>query len=147
MDAIKSDNTNEVKLRGYLYVVLGIVLENIFLENTEFSVDTELSSKLLFFLNQQFQNEITLNDLSRIFGYSASYLSRYFKDRFGIGLNQYINILRLRNALLLMQEGKNNHTYCALESGFASMRTFYRVFKQEFGCAPREYLSNLGCRL
>ncbi len=147
VDAIKSDNTNEVKLRGYLYVVLGIVLENIFLENTEFSVDTELSSKLLFFLNQQFQNEITLNDLSRIFGYSASYLSRYFKDRFGIGLNQYINILRLRNALLLMQEGKNNHTYCALESGFASMRTFYRVFKQEFGCAPREYLSNLGCRL
>ena len=144
VDAIKSDNTNELKLRGYLYIVLGIVLENIFLKSTEFSVDTELSSKLLFYLNQQFRNEITLNDLSRTFGYSSSYLSRYFKDRFGIGLNQYVNILRLRNALLLMQEGKNSHTYCALESGFTSMRTFYRVFKQEFGCAPRDYLSDLG---
>jgi AraC-like DNA-binding protein len=147
VDAIKTDNTNEVKLRGYLYVVLGIVLENIFLKSTEFSVDTELSSKLLFYLNQHFRNEITLNDLSCTFGYSPSYLSRYFKDRFGVGLNQYVNILRLRNALLLMQEGKYTHTYCALESGFTSMRTFYRVFKQEFGCAPRDYISVLGSQL
>lgn len=147
VDAIKTHNTNEVKLRGYLYVVLGIVLENIFLESKEFAVDTELSSKLLFYLNQQFRNEITLDDLSCTFGYSPSYLSRYFKDRFGIGLNQYVNILRLRNALLLMQEGKNTHTYCAMESGFTSMRTFYRVFKQEFGCAPRDYISVLGSQL
>jgi len=140
VDAIKTDNTNEVKLRGYLYVVLGIVLDNIFLKSTEFSFDTKLSSKILFYLNQQFRNEITLESLSCKFGYSPSYLSRYFKDRFGIGLNQYVNILRLRNALLLMQEEKNTHTYCALESGFTSMRTFYRVFKQELGCAPRDYV-------
>ena len=147
VDAIKTDHTNEVKLRGYLYVVLGIVLDNIFLKSAEFSVDTELSSKILFYLNQQFRNEITLESLSCTFGYSPSYLSRYFKDRFGIGLNQYVNILRLRNALLLMQEGKNTHTYCALESGFTSMRTFYRVFKQEFGCAPRDYISVTGSQL
>ena len=146
VDAIKTDNINEVKLRGYLYVVLGSVLENIFLESKEFAVDTELSSKILFYLNQQFRNEITLESLSCIFGYSPSYLSRYFKDRFGIGLNQYVNILRLRNALLLMQEEKNTHTYCALESGFTSMRTFYRVFKQELGCAPRDYIPVSGSK-
>ena len=26
------------------------------------------------------------------------------------------------------------------ESGFGSLRTFYRVFAEEFGCSPREYL-------
>lgn len=140
VDAIKTEHTNEVTLRGYLYVILGIVLDNIFLKSAEFSVDTELSGKILFYLNQQFRNEISLESLSGTFGYSPSYLSRYFKDRFGIGLNQYVNILRLRNALLLMREGKNTHTYCALESGFTSMRTFYRVFKQELGCAPRDYV-------
>lgn len=144
VDAIKTDSSNEVKLRGYLYVVLGIVLENLFLENTESSVDTELSTRILFYLNQHFRNEITLGSLSATFGYSPSYLSRYFKDCFGIGMNQYINILRLRNALLLMQERKNTHTYCALESGFTSVRTFYRVFKQELGCAPRDYVPILG---
>ena len=139
-DAIKTDSGNEVKLRGYLYVVLGIVLENLFLENTENSVDTDLSTRILFYLNQHFREEVTLRSLSAAFGYSQSYLSRYFKDCFGVGLNQYINILRLRNALLLMREEKNTHIYCALESGFTSVRTFYRVFKQEFGCAPRDYI-------
>lgn len=147
VDAIKTDNTNEVKLRGYLYVVLGIVLENIFLENTESSVDTELSTRILFYLSQHFRSEITLSGLSSTFGYSQSYLSRYFKDCLGIGMNQYINILRLRHALLLLREGKHTHTYCALESGFTSMRTFYRVFKQELGCAPRDYISVLGSQL
>jgi len=68
VDTIKTDNTNEVKLRGYLYVVLGIVLENIFLERTEFSVDTEISNKILFYLNQRFRNEITLKSLSNFLG-------------------------------------------------------------------------------
>jgi len=55
-------------------------------------------------------------------------------------LIQYVNILRLRNALLLMKNRKHTHTYCALESGFPSVRTFYRVFQSEMHCSPREYL-------
>ncbi len=144
LDAFKTDSNNEVKRRGYLYVILGIVLENLFLENTESAIDTELSSRILFYLNQNFRNEIMLDSLSATFGYSRTYISRYFKDCFGIGINQYVNILRLRNALLLMREGANTHTYCALESGFTSVRTFYRVFKQELGCSPREYTPILG---
>lgn len=140
VNAIKTGNHNDITLRGYLYVILGIVLDNLFLEYTESSVDTELSTRILFYLNQHFRDELTLRSLSAAFGYSQSYLSRYFRDCFGIGINQYVNILRLRNALLLMQEGQHTHTYCALESGFSSMRTFYRVFQQEFGCAPSEYL-------
>ena len=137
---IKKDDGNKVKLKGYLYVILGIVSENIFLESAECSVDTELSTNILMYLNQNFQNDITLRSLSTTFGYSQSYLSRYFKNCFGIGINRYINILRLRNALLLLQQGKNTHIYCALESGFSSIRTFYRVFNQEFGCSPMDYL-------
>jgi AraC-like DNA-binding protein len=31
-------------------------------------------------------------------------------------------------------------TAAALESGFQSLRSFYRAFQAEFGCTPREYL-------
>lgn len=141
VEIIKTENCNEVKLRGYLYVILGIVLENIFLEPAQAPVDAELSTKLLLYLSKNFKNEITLDMLSAAFGYSQSYLSRYFRKCFGIGITQYVNILRLRNAMLLMQKGKHTHTYCALESGFNSVRTFYRVFKQEFQCSPREYIT------
>lgn len=48
-------------------------------------------------------------------------------------------MVRLKNALMLMHEGKHTLTYCALESGFNSVRTFYRAFSEEFDCTPKEY--------
>ncbi len=143
VNAIKTDNGNNIKLQGYLYVILGIVLENIFLEASNCSVDTELSTRVLLYLNNHFKNKISLKSLSETFGYSQSYFSRYFKNCFGVGINQYVNILRLRYTLLLLKEGNNTHTYCALESGFNSVRTFYRVFKQEFGCTLQDYFSSI----
>lgn len=141
LNALRAESNNEVKHRGFLYIILGIVLENLFLENKEDANDTELSSKILFYLNENFQKEITLDSLSATFGYSKTYISRYFKKNFGIGISHYINILRLRNAMQLMRDGANTHTYCALESGFTSIRTFYRVFKSEFGCTPSDYFA------
>lgn len=141
VNLIKSRDCNEVKLRGYLYIILGIVLDNIFLENAENTVDTDIATKIMLHINKNFHSEITLDSLAADFGYTKSYLSRCFKNSFGVGFNRYVNILRLRNFLFLASEKRLSHTYCALESGFPSMRTFYRVFKQEFKCSPKEYLS------
>lgn len=132
--------TNPVTRQGYLYVILGLILDNILLEAPEAVPDSSLSSKLLFYINYHFKEPLSIDSIASHLGYSPSYLSKYFKNTFRIGLPQYINFLRLRNALLLMQEGKHSHTYCALESGFNSVRTFYRVFQNEFHCSPREYL-------
>jgi len=139
VNEIKS-GCNDVKLRGYLYVILGIILDNIFFTEADASFDADFFSTLLIYLNQNFREKITLDTLSERFGYSGSYLSRFFKKHFGIGINRYVNILRLRQYLLLMQDKKHTNTYCALESGFDSMGTFYRVFKQEFNCSPGEYI-------
>ena len=73
------------------------------------------------------------------FGYNSSYLSRSFSKTFGISFNKYLTMLRLREAILLMRSGEMNVTECALESGFGSMRSFYRAFREEFGCTPKEY--------
>lgn len=142
LESAMAEGLNGVKLKGYLYLILGTVLDNIFLEGSDEAANTELSEKLLLYLNQNFKNDISSETLSAAFGYNKRYLSSYFKSTFGVGINQYLNVLRLKNALLLMKNGKNTHTFCALESGFSSMRTFYRVFKEELGCAPGDYFSD-----
>jgi len=135
-------HVNEITQRGYLYVILGMIMDHVGFEALEEPIDTQLSSRLLFYINDNFKTTITLASLAAHFGYSESYLSRYFKSCFGIGINQYLAIVRLKNVLTLMQEPENSITYCAFESGFNSMRTFYRVFYQEFQCTPREYLAH-----
>lgn len=137
---IEAHRENLILVSGLIYVILGTVMENISFEESDKPVDTDFASGLLFYINENYKSDMSLEVLSHKFGFTKSYISRYFKDCFGIGLNRYINILRLKNAILLLKEGKNNITYCAMESGFNSLRTFYRVFGEEFGCSPKDYI-------
>jgi len=136
-------STNEIQRLGYIYVILGTIMNFICLEDTTENKDNDLSSKLLFYINENFKNDLTLSSISAHFGYNASYISKYFRDCFNIGLIQYLTVIRLKNALMLMHEKRHTLTYCAFESGFNSMRTFYRVFSSEFSCTPKEYIKNL----
>lgn len=137
---IQREDINKIEQLGYIYAILGIVMDNVFLEKSAEPTDTALSSMLLFYINENFKNGITPAQIAAHFGYSQSYISRYFKSCFNITLIKYLTIIRLKNAIMLMHEGKHSTTYCSLESGFSSMRTFYRTFYNEFGCSPKEYM-------
>ena len=128
---------------GYIHVILGLVMDKIFLDTDAQSHDSLIPSKMLLYVNENFRSEITLDTLASKFGYHKSYVSRYFKQCFQVGFCEYLSAVRLKNAMILMNEQKHSITHCAMESGFNSMRTFYRVFRDEFGCSPGDYLDRL----
>ena len=138
-EEIKRDDLNDIERLGYIYVILGTVMENVFLESTNEVHDPTLSSKILLYISENFKNGLTPSQIAAHFGYSQSYMSRYFKSNFNITLVKYLTIVKLKNAIMLMHENKYSTTYCSLESGFSSMRTFYRAFYNEFGCSPKDY--------
>lgn len=141
-DAIRSiiESKSEITRRGYVYVILGQLLERVRFEKAENERDLRLASRVLIYLNHTFREELTLTDVAQALGYHPSYLSRAFKSTLHIGFNHYLTVLRLREAILLMREENRTVTAAALESGFQSLRSFYRAFQAEFGCTPREYL-------
>ena len=140
--AIRSvmETKSEVTRRGYVYVILGHLLERVRFEESDHERDLQLTSRVLIYLNRAFREELTLGDVAQALGYHPSYLSRMFKSTLHIGFNRYLTILRLREAILLLREGERTVTAAALESGFQSLRSFYRAFQSEFGCTPREYM-------
>lgn len=140
---LKRDNINDIEKMGYIHVILGIIMDSIFFEDGYSAPSPELSTKILLYLNDNFKKDISLKKAASHFGYTKSYISRYFSASFGIGFAQYLTALRLKNALMLMNEKKHSITECALESGFNSTRTFYRVFYNEFGCPPGDYLAHI----
>ena len=142
-EKISSGTLNEIELHGYIFVILGTIMEYINFSTSDSNAETELASEILLYINENFKENLSLSALSTVFGYSESYISRYFKSTFNIRLNEYLNIIRLKNAISLLSENKQNIAFCAMESGFNSMRTFYRAFNQEFGCSPKTYMKNL----
>ena len=137
---LNSSADNKIKKLGFLSVILGLVLDGAVLIDRAGGVDASLSSRILLYVNENFREDISLGSLATHLGYNKSYLSRYFKSSFHIGFNQYLTTIRLKNALMLMHEHSDKQAFCAHESGFNSLRTFYRAFRCEFGCSPKEYI-------
>ena len=134
---------NELSKRGQNCVVLGAILDKMTSVDDNSSPSHSFSAEILIYISEHFKEELTLPDLSRKFGYNPSYLSRMFRSAFGISFVEYLTMLRLREAILLLRSGKKSVTECAMESGFGSMRSFYRAFSEEFGVTPKEYLKQL----
>ena len=84
--------------------------------------------------------ELSLELLSKQFGYSEKYISYGFKKQFYIGLNAYINAQRINFAVRLMER---NHSYVkeiAERCGFRDQMYFSRLFKKTVGMSPRAYI-------
>lgn len=135
-------NPNEITARGYVYVILGALLDRLETEPRSAPIDPSFSTKILLYISQNFREDLSLASIAAAMGYNPSYLSRAFKNCFQIGLSRYITMVRLREAVQLMKESNKSVLACALESGFRSSRTFYRAFCEEFHCTPKEYLSS-----
>lgn len=128
-------------VRGYIQVISGLLLELIPLVETPAGRDAGQIQEILSYLHDNFRSPVGLSALSSRFGYSPSRFSHIFNENVGCSISQYINTLRCRNTagLLLEHEGISVLD-AALASGFESMRTFYRAFRQCFGVTPSQYV-------
>jgi AraC-like DNA-binding protein len=122
--------------------MLGFIKESLSSESFKDISDSELLSRLFLYIHKNYNKKLSLSSISKAFGYHPAYISTYFKTCVNISIIRYINIVRLKNAVLLMQQSKYIVTQIAMDCGFSSTRTFYRVFRQEFGCSPKEYKEN-----
>ena len=73
------------------------------------------------------------------FQLTSGYLNRLFKQHSSYSIAGYINHCRLKKAELRLHTSDDSVKEIAEESGFASMGTFFRLFKKEYGRTPGDY--------
>ncbi|MBN1523155.1 MAG: helix-turn-helix transcriptional regulator [Spirochaetales bacterium] len=82
---------------------------------------------------------VTLEHMANDLGYSPSYLSRFFKNKTGTCLFEYVNRLRIQNACMLLKQTGRSVTDIAYDSGYNNISFFNRSFKKIMLCTPQEY--------
>lgn len=126
-------------LKAYTSVILGHALPLLSLKKIDYKKDMELVPKILTYIDMHFLEPINLNKLSIELGISKFMISRIFSEQFRISFRDYINGQRAAFAHMLLVSTTNPVTDIAFDSGFNSLRSFYRVFKKEYGVTPNEF--------
>ncbi len=109
----------------------------------QYAYDDDIFRRMIA-VTEYIKNNLTADDLSQgamaeMAGISRDYFSRMFKNVTGMNYSKWLNTIRLEKASeLLVQEGRTL-TEIAMLSGFQSIPSFNRVFREEKGMPPGEY--------
>ena len=129
---------SSIEIKGLLYSVCAE-----FEKNTEFKNFSQGNNSLLMqifsYVDKNFKTECSLSDVAKATGYDHSYISRIFKRLTNMSYNNYVNICRLNHASYLLKNTDISILECSIESGYQSLRTFNRNFKDYFSITPLEY--------
>lgn len=90
------------------------------------------------------KSNLTADDLSEAAmaekaGISKDYFSKVFRNVTGTNYSKWLNMIRLEKAIELMTESQMSLTEIAMFSGFQSISSFNRVFREGKRMAPGEY--------
>jgi AraC-like DNA-binding protein len=96
-------------------------------------------SEIVDYLNDNYQQNLTLGLISKRFMISKYYLSRMFKEVTGFTLIEYLNSIRTKQAQKMLRTTAFNVTTISETVGFDSITHFGRVFKTITGSSPLQY--------
>ena len=94
---------------------------------------------VLEYIEQQYQNEITLSALAEVAGMNPKYFCRIFKEATGMSIGVYLQKLRLDEACRLLRNTDKTVSEIAELSGYGYVKAFYTVFKRVMKITPGEY--------
>lgn len=132
------ENVNECynRINAYINEICKKQAEN----NNASAIKRKKVDECLSYLKENYSNpNLNLNTISLKMDMDSGYLSRIFKENIGCSFTEFLTRLRVEHAKRALRETTLSVNVVSMESGFANLRTFNRVFKKQEGITPLEF--------
>ena len=133
--------------RSLAFLLLSELVENFKTVKPSYEQGTEKYlerlTEILEYINEHYQEQITLNSLSDAVHLSSPYLSTFFEKYMGVNFSTYYTDLRLEKATGQLLRTDESIESVAIENGFADPRSFTRAFRKKYNMLPSEYRKTL----
>ena len=123
-------------MKGLLYSLESEFIEQVSFERTGDFENT--TTTVLSYISENFKENISLKDIANRIGYNYQYISRTFNGMMGMNFKQVLNLHRMQYAYRALKRSDMSVIDIAYDSGFQSVRSFYRVCEEMYGCSPAE---------
>lgn len=110
--------------------------------DNKYSKQKEYTEKFLYvcdYINDHFLEDLSLDQIASLAGFSKYHFSRLFKQFTNVTFYRYLNAKRISHAETLLINPQLSITEISLQSGFSSLSCFIRMFKLIKQCTPTEF--------
>ena len=133
-NAINTNTIDEIQLE----LINMIKFMQTKLENTQESI-SPIIIKLLDHIEQNYQKDLNLKEISDILNINSIYLGQLFQKEIGILFSDYINNFRINKAKDLLSNTSLKASEIGELVGYSNKNYFYRKFKSIVGITPSEW--------
>lgn len=128
----------ELALDGYMKLVFTLIIRA-FRESETHSIVTSITPELLNYIDNNYDQNLTLTSLANKCFYNPAYLGRLFKSTFNKSLKEYITEKRVSHAKRLLIETDDTAESISRRIGYDDKKRFYTIFKEKTGYTPIGY--------
>ena len=132
-----TNDLREVNMRILLLQLAAYLFENYYNPNHLFG-NNRIVNDVISYINNNFTEDITLNQLAQEFDYNKCYLAASFKKETGFTIMNYIDTLRCNYADSLLKSSTLKIKEVSEMCGFGSISAFNKTYKSIRNRTPRE---------
>lgn len=94
--------------------------------------------KMKEYIEANYNSDLTLKNLSKIFHYNVAYFGKLFKSNTGMSYNDYVTSVRMEKAKELLNQGEKVYKV-ANQVGYQDLDYFNMKFKKYFNALPSDF--------
>ncbi len=146
LDTIADESERFVQFLKVMYILYELsisdearVLASSSYAHTERSTESRRVQKVKEYIDNHYAEPLKLADLADLVGMSPVAFSRFFRQRTGRTLSDYIVDIRLGFAARMLVDSSKNISEICYECGFNNLSNFNRMFKAKRKYTPRDF--------
>lgn len=133
-------NLNQYQIKAALYYIVGEFLAHCPLHESE-GANYELLEKSILYVQEHFQESITLRTLAVELGFHYNYLSQFLNKHLNMHFSDFLNRYRIEYACERLKQTNLSMAEISSECGFETLRSFNQNFRKITGQTPSQYRS------
>lgn len=136
---------NHIDNCHYLYEIILYIsgqVKSVMDEGDNSSRDSILED-ILYYIDNNYQNNIKLETIAPLFGYNSAYLGKLFTKAIGENFNSYIDHRRIEHSKKLLGRRSIKVYEVSEQVGYKNVDYFHKKFKKYVGISPAEYRKQL----